>query len=249
MYTRVYDNILIGASYAAIGFCKGFPGKNLIISKNIAVEDFSYEFRYGSMEDQEESKLYDLFHKKGLIREGIVNLPAASIEMYKMADEDDFHMLYATIVSHIISYGDGYELTVHNWDGTHTIRCKNLVETRPRGKITRKYFNTLLYLEGESSYKKCGGFEIVPAFYENQGVLKLEVPIDATMDEARLYFDSFIHEHRAQFTDKKIIMNAFDFEIQVELEELEYLQIPSCNFSNPIEAYEEGYKQGVMLCS
>mgnify|MGYP001139702257 CR=1 FL=1 len=239
MYTTFYDHIIVGGTYGAIGFYAGNTGNNLIISKNIYIEDHSPAFRFGKTSYR--TKAGEILYKKLEIQNGIANTAQASIEMYKIADIENWNILYQTFVSSIEKYEDGWRVTAHNWDGTSMINCKNVIHTQPVGKIERKTFNALV--EGDVLTGVYIGYSISDAFHTGQKVLKLNVGVNDTMDTARLNLLKLIHND--ELKNLRLILTATEFDYQVSGWDIN--EIPSCNYENLIESFEKGYEIGAAL--
>lgn len=239
MYKDFYDNIILGGTYSALGFCEGNKGNNLIISKNIYIEDFSPSFRVGRAEAVSEEG--EALLKRIEVREGIANTAQASIEMYKLAMKNKQRVLYQTFVSQVSKCCDGYTVKVHNWDGTNIIRCKNVINTQPDKNIVKKTFNALA--EGDIPVGDYEGYSIAPAFYKEQRILKINTAPACTMDTARLRLFELLHSDRLSHLRLILTSTEFDYNVSGASES----EIPCCNFENLIEGFEKGYAMGVSL--
>jgi len=238
----MYDNIIIGGTYAAAGFCSGSAGKNLILSRNIYIEDYSPAFRQCRLEYNTEAGqvIYDYFKAEGIVNEGLLSPAEAAVRMYKMAEEKQWNILYQTFVSEVRQETDGYTVKVHNWEGASILHCREVIDTIPRGRILKKTFNALITTE--TSPGQYDGFEITKAYFNGQYILKCEIEPAASMTEARIALVKLLHSGKLK--NPKLILTAVEFERRLECEQVPYCVIPSCNDENPVESFEKGFEMG-----
>lgn len=230
----MYDTVVLGGTYAAVGFCSASQRKNLIISDSIYLEDYSPAFRFAPVRWQTVAgrEWMELLPQ----HTGIVSLGEAAQMVYRRAQERNWDILYQTFVREIIPEQNGYVIRIQNWDGTRNIPCRRVLDTRPVGRIVKKAYHCLV--EHAPEIGEYETFSILRAYWKGQYVLRVPLAPEDTMQKARQKVRSLLEQ---QLQGTKLILMGITFDQQVEPRSG---ALPSCNFENLIESYERGYQLG-----
>lgn len=176
----MYDTILVGAGYWAVGFCEANRGKNLILSDTVYLDDFSPCLRRAesSFETLRGEQLYREFQQAGLIREGLVDSVRGACHLYQKAEQLGIEILYQTLVSEVTDRS----VTVHNDEGTFCLTAKRVIDLRPQSK--NFYWNMIVRGNNE---------DCMEHFHPYYRVLHL--PVKGDFASARRQFEDYRLQH------------------------------------------------------
>lgn len=235
----MFDTVVLGGTYAAIGFCSANSGRNLIISSSVYLEDYSPAFRFAPVSWHTEAG--KAFLETLPVRGNIVSLGEAALAAYRRAQERKWEILYQTFVTGIVPQKDGFTVTVQNWDGTRTIWCRQVLDTRATGTVLQKAYHCLV--EHAPAVGDYGSFSILPAYWEGQSVLRIPLEPEENMQQARHKLRTLLEQKELRETKLILMGLTFDQRVQPESE----TALPSCNCENLIESYEQGYAAGLRI--
>lgn len=238
---NVYDTLIIGSSYSAVGYATASPNTVICEEHQICDTSFylplrSFGHEHYNPKTEEGTQLLNKFDSLSLFRKNEQNTNGFEFALCKYVLEKELNILLKCRVVEIRKQSDNiYDVTVQTNEGlTHLFTKKILDMTNRSGK---KRF-TVLFLcndiekvQGKllSAYS---GAEIEPAFYT--GRYALHISANGT-DENRIKLEVY-EKWRTLGIDAKILYMAPVFYGEGRADKL-------CddNYANPIEAFEAGY--------
>lgn len=235
----MFDTVVLGGTYTAVGFCSANSGRNLIISDSVYLEDYSPAFRFAPVSWHTEAG--KAFLETLPVRGNIVSLGEAALAVYRRAQERKWEILYQTFVTEIVPQREGFVVTVQNWDGTRNILCRRVLDTRAQGTVLQKAYHCLVEHAPEAGEYET--FSILPAYWEGQSVLRIPLEQGENMQQARQRLRGLLEQKELRKTKIILMGLAFDQRVQPETE----TALPSCNCENLIESYEQGYAAGLRI--
>ncbi len=243
----MYDVIVFGATFFAVGIASQLGDKCLIVEKRpSAGYEFISALSFGTSYDKElktdEAKaLQKTYEERNFITENRVCLFPCSAPFYKLLENKNV-LLNTEIVS-AEKKEDYFVCTTYGVSGYKTFEAKKIIDTRENENIcVSKTFNLLIdgdtsELSSDIAYEKWG--------FENQYVIKMPVSVDASYFEARREAKKIIENLPVSH---KLVLSAdtFDYEIKKDCITAE-LQ-PSKSFDNPLLSFDAGVTLGKELC-
>ncbi|MDY4975700.1 MAG: hypothetical protein SO147_02235 [Clostridia bacterium] len=189
----MYDTILIGAGYWAVGFCEASGGKNLILSDSVYLDDFSPCLRRAEtgFETERGERMHREFQQAGFLRGALADPVQGACWLYQKAEQMDVEILYQTMVSEI---SDRFVIA-HNDEGALCLEAKRVVDLRPRG--SSYYWNILV--QGKNS-------DCLEHFNPHYRVLHL--PVEGNFVSARRQFETY----RLAHPELRYVMGAVQLE-------------------------------------
>ena len=262
---KEYKTLICGATFTGLGIANAIGSDCIVIERTAAVgREFINSYNAGkgwnevSLSDKGTALQKELIRHNLLNEEGRVHLAGMAPVLFNRILQENFPCLFLTEILDIKQGNDGWEVTIYNASGIQKIKVQEIIDTtankitcpKEEIKIVAKKLNILLNrndFRGNDSNDVLSENEIafVPGFFETEAVLKVDLEVKDDWPAARKKAHDFWKKMSPHFTDWKFAWLADEFEVQVKVEEQDQgnkiTWLPSCNFSNPLEAFEKGY--------
>lgn len=245
--------VIIGATAFALGLASIYKNDCLVIGLDStvcgefadAMDNSKVDFSNLSPHGQE---LCDELKSRGVLNAlGELHILALSGVSAKRFLDSCCELLLDTIVVSVEYRDDKFILTLFSTvDGYMKISADNLIDTTVNEEDLEKYSITKTYgvmLVGEESFPKaCGNF--TKGYFADEYILRLDVPIGASIPDAQKLTDEFLFEHSEVFKKAKVASTALTFGYRVD-SEINYVKngikhIPSGAFPDVVTSFDRG---------
>jgi hypothetical protein len=259
--------LIIGATFTGIGIAAAARERSLIIEQGAQPgSEFISSYRQGVNWDylphtEAGNRLrQELIERNVLGDNGRVHIPAALPILCRYLESERLPVMLMTSVVSIIKRKDDFEVTLIHTSGLQTIIAEQIIDTTGRGwgkdtslPATRKSLNAMLHNpESSSSLPQTFDSRMTVSIgrFVTGAILELELHPDDDWITARRKLHSLWSGRPESWRSWSIaaIADAFDYRTArgpVSMEK-NRIRLPSCAYSNLLEAYEAGldYIQG-----
>lgn len=239
---NVYDTLIIGCGYAAVGYAAA-NGNTVICEEHQLCDTGFYlplrTFAYSpySPKTAEGERLLEIFQELELFQNGQQNANGFEFALCKYITERPLNVLLKCRVVDTQKREDGiFDITIHTNEGLTHLFARKIFRAAARPS-TQNMLTVLFTATDIDGAKKAllsafDGGSVESAFYEGRYALHLPVQgLDENAVKLAIY-----QKWQSLQTDAKILYIAPVFYGKDET-------LPLCdmNFANPIEAFEQGY--------
>ena len=240
---QIYDTLLIGCSYASLGYALA-RGNCLITEEHQACDTHfylplkGYSYMEYAPKTEEGARLLKHFNELSLFRDGMQNTNGFECALCQYVDEIKPSLLLNCRVIRTAEENGVKKITVQTNEGLTTVYAKQILDTRAHGEKKRA---TVLFgsknIENDAPIlmQAFPEAKIEQAFYENRYALTFEVN-GYDENEVKIFVSE---QWRAAAIEAKIIYIAPVFSTVGNFDAL-----CDSRYANPIEAFEVGYFAG-----
>ena len=242
-----YERVILGATFAAAGLVFNGGSNTLVIeSKPQAGYEFIGALNFGTgydepLKTQEARALYEKFKQKGAFADGKACLFDCASILYSYFLERD--VLLCTNIVKIDQNNGIFRITVHGVKGFRTFYTKEIIDTRCNDdNILKKAFHAWIR-PGKTAMQIPENLEkeLLFGIFENTFILKLNIEKECTYPQARKKLDNLLKNELSGF---KLGLSADCFAVTPKqsgvFKKEGMVQIPSCGFCNPLQAFDAG---------
>ncbi|MBR6765946.1 MAG: hypothetical protein IKM06_05605 [Clostridia bacterium] len=243
---HVYDSIIIGSGYSAVGYT--IKNGNTITLEESHTCDTQFYLPLKSFIHTEYKPVTPLgirldshFNKYGLFKDGYMCTNGFEPAFCEFISKESVDILLKCKVISVERLDDGIcKVTIFTAEGFSTVYAKNVFDSKGTKDHSKKYLTVLFVTEnGESDIKKLSavfdGSTFTKAFYDTRYVMHLPLKDIIDVNEAISYIDD---KWKTADTDAKVLYIPPVFCFTQEANESTFPK-DQC-FSNPIAAFEAG---------
>lgn len=215
---KVYDCLIIGATFAAMGISAVLNEKCLIAERGLlAGYEFFNALNFGEnyespLRNEQSHELLKAFEEKGVFESGEIRLERAVSAYYSLLKNKN--VLMNTSVVSKRKNGDIFSTEIFGASGFRTVHSKKIIDTTIIGSNIESIFFNIITVDG-----------------------KVKLPVkENNYTVARAAVDAFL-----KTSGKKLLYSADCMEYKAKRNfyaENDIVYIPSCAFENPISAFD-----------
>lgn len=229
--------LIIGATFFGTGFALNNPN-SLIIDKAsrpgyeyMDAFDNRFEPIQTKLAPQAAWLLAQFEERKILSPQCPPLLQAYASMLSKVIKDNGLKLLFRTVIIHVDKKDGGYEVLLTTPSGLCKVCCQRIVDTTDRNSSS-KTLNALLIRNGMTE-KATSHYRLVAGDNENLLYLRLCVPCDATLQQARKALYDLAHS--GELGAALLVQTAYEFSHNYEAP-----TTSSASYQNPILAFNAG---------
>ncbi|MDF2721326.1 MAG: hypothetical protein K0Q59_1001 [Paenibacillus sp.] len=259
--------LVIGATFAGIGIssaAKRASREALIVEQaSLPGQEFIGSYRpgtnwSGAARTQEGNRfLHQLRQRNVLSEHGRLHIPAVMPIVCDYIRQEQLSVKLMTTITHISEFSDGYNVTMLDVSGVHTVVAKQIVDTTARGlfdagaerRIVRKSINAMLHHptpEGALPEPFDGDVSFVRGRFDSELIVQVAVDPDDDWMTARQKLHRVWSERPERLRPWMIAAVADSFETHTGQGPVsirpDWFGLPSCAYGNLLEAFEAGMR-------
>jgi hypothetical protein len=261
MTERLYESpiLIYGATFAGLGLAYRLGKQAIVIERSSLVgHEFINSYNPGKgLENEPSSEIGKCLHKELaernlLQQDGRVHLPGISPMLFHFIRKHELSVLLMTEITEVKKTDDGFEVTLYNTSGSQTMRVRDIIDTtstctsKPSMKfeMTGKRINAILDGPSLTEPIKDSMYGLIQGGFSSEIYLKLDIQPEDQWAAAREKLHRFWMNRPERLQPWKLAAVADTFEIR--LAEGPYpledgrVWLPSCAYSNLMEAFEAG---------
>lgn len=252
-----YDLVILGATLTGLGAAYSYGG-NILVIERLAQVGYEYANSFNTGIDWNDITLsaYGADFKKDLVERGILSadgkahIPALQPVLFNMIKCDKLPVLLMTEVVSINYLENHFNIVISNNSGISQITAKMILDTTQgilaKQNIISKSINAVLYssISEQPPYAYDENSTIVEGKLFGEYILKLKLSPNDDWIVARKKLHDYWSSRPKELNPWTIVAVADCFEVKINKSNSKindkYFHIPSCNFKNPLEAFEAG---------
>lgn len=255
--------LVIGATFAGVGISSASKHNTLIVEQaSLPGHEFISSYRPGDNWNSPPRTpsgkrfLEQLVQRNVLDESGLVHIPAVLPILCEYIKNEQLSLLLMTTITNITPHPNGYEVTMSHSSGLQTIIAGQIIDTTLQSlfhseaaqpALVSKSINAMLH-HPEPSGIRLESFDkrvsFVKGRFHSEWILKVELALDDDWIAARRKLHDIWSGRPEALRPWTIAATADTFELHAckgpAVIRPNWLRLPSCAYSNLLEAFEEG---------
>ncbi|GAA3413530.1 hypothetical protein ACFFNY_06645 [Paenibacillus hodogayensis] len=260
---KYYPLLVVGATFAGVGIAIAAKRETLIVEPfSQPGSEFISSYRPGEHWENPArtypgKRLLEQLEQRNVLDENKnLHIPAVLPVWCQYICKEHLSLLLMTTITNITPHPDGYEVTMSHTSGLQTIVAGSIIDTTSHGLVhlgavqpalISKSINAMIH-NPEPSGSMPEPFDkdisFVKGRFDSELILKVELAFDADWISARRKLHDIWRDRPEALRPWTIAATADTFELHAGRGAAEvspnWLRLPSCAYSNLLEAFEEG---------